>query len=350
MEISVAAFSARFTAWLRETNLFPDQSLHIDLLINPYAGAFRNRSRLANLIRALDQWPKPTSETGRRVTVKTRLTSPELPPLVPHPVGPDLHLVVVAGGDGTSRAALISALGMSAEEKAKLLFFRLPLGTGNDAADADDWATCLEVLSGRPVPGFQPRSLAMLEVTSPSLGLNYSFNIGSVGLDAWVVSLTNRFRKLMPGNTYSLMVDAATVFYEWATKMVPMQVKLTREGQVVSEWDEQLLLVAVGTSGHRTYGAGKHILPDDDNVVLAHRVNLLTKLAYRGPIYRGTHRGLPGIEFASGDAISITQAERLPMQLDGEEYWLEAGDYPLEIRRCDSGLQTLSSQTLSAAI
>jgi diacylglycerol kinase family enzyme len=342
METSVASFSALFSSWLRETDLFPEQSLHIDLLVNPHAGAFRHRSRLRRMLIELANFPRPFASSTRRVTVSTRLTSPELPPMVPHPVGPDLHLVIVAGGDGTSRSALISALGMSPEERAKLLFFRLPLGTGNDAADAPDWATCLQVLSGQTVAGYEPRPLDMLEVRSPKLGLHYSFNIASVGLDAWVVSLTNRFRKLMPGNTYSLMVDAATVFYEWATKMVPMNVVLRREGQIVAQWNRELLLVAMGTSGHRTYGAGKHILPDSDNLVLAHRVHLLTKLAYRKPIYLGTHRGLASIEFASGDQLTVSQSARLPLQLDGEEYWLEPENFPVEMRRCDSGLRTLS--------
>ena len=112
MEVSVASFSAHFTAWLRETRLFPDQTLHIDLLVNPYAGAFRHKGRLAALLRGLAERPA-VPIPGRKVTVSTRLTSPELPPLVAHPVGPDLHLIIVAGGDGTSRAALISALGMS---------------------------------------------------------------------------------------------------------------------------------------------------------------------------------------------------------------------------------------------
>ncbi|MEI8094147.1 MAG: diacylglycerol kinase family protein [Spirochaetales bacterium] len=341
MEISVATFSALFSAWLRATRLFPDRSLHIDLLVNPHAGAFRHKGRLSRLIQGLVERPV-VATPGRKVTVSIRLTSPELPPMVAHPVGPDLQLVIVAGGDGTSRAALISALGMTDEEKAKLLFFRLPLGTGNDAADADDWNTCLDVLSGDEAPGFEPRPLDMLEVRAPRLGLHHSFNIGSVGLDAWVVSLTNRFRKVMPGNTYSLMVDAATLFYEWATKMVVMDVELTQDGKPVAAWKDQLLLVAFGTSGHRTYGAGKHILPDEDNLVLAHRVNLLTKLSYREPIYRGTHRGLPGIEFARGDSLSVHQSARLPLQLDGEEFWLEPGDFPLTMKRVASGLRTLS--------
>jgi len=335
MERSVPSFCALFSSWLRGTDLFPDRTLHIDLLVNPHAGAFRQRRRLAKLLQELEarvgaDAAYTREHAGRKVTVSTRLTSPELPPTVAHPSGPDLHLIVVAGGDGTSRSALISALGMTSEEKSKLLFFRMPLGTGNDSADAEDFATCLEVLSGRSTTPTVIRPLAALEVTAPRLGTHFSFNIASVGLDAWVGVLTNRFKKLFPGNSYALMVDAATLFYEWLNKLATMTVVLEGEGSEVNRWVDQFLFVALGTSGHRTYGAKKKILPDDDNLCMAHRVSFLTKLAYRQPVYHGTHRGLPGIEFARGDRLQITQqGARLPMQLDGEVFWLEPGDFPV---------------------
>ena len=53
-------------------------------------------------------------------------------------------------------------------------------------------------------------------------------------------------------------------------------------------------------------------------------------------------RSLAGIEFASGDTLTVEQDARLPLQLDGEEEWLEPGDFPLVMKRLDSGLRTLS--------
>jgi len=335
--------------------LFPDQTLHIDLLVNPHAGAFRQRARLTRLLRELEARvaaDKAATDgevlrrrTGRKVTVSTRLTSPELPPAVAHPAGPDLHLIVVAGGDGTSRSALVSAMGMSADEKSKLLFFRMPLGTGNDSADAEDFSPCLDVLSGRSATPTEIRPLGVLEVSAPRLGAHFSFNIASVGLDAWVGVLTNNFKKLLPGNSYALMVDAATMFYEWLNHLVPMTVVLRRGGVEVNRWVDQFLFVAMGTSGHRTYGAKKKILPDDDNLCMAHRVSFLTKLAYRQPVYLGTHRGLPGIEFSRGDELHVAQeGARLPLQLDGEVFWLEPGDFPVTMAQRDSGLRTLGKR------
>ncbi len=169
---------------------------------------------------------------------------------------------------GTSRGALISALDLDPQAREALLFFRLPLGTGNDAAETRDWTGALAVLSGRG-GGLTVKSLPVLEVNIPGQPLHYSFNIASVGLDAFVVHLTNAMKSWFPGNSYSLMVDLAAFFYEAFVRVVPTKTELSLRGQPVLTWTEPFLLAALGTSGHRTYGAGKRVLPDDDNFCLA---------------------------------------------------------------------------------
>jgi hypothetical protein len=46
---------------------------------------------------------------------------------------------------------------------------------------------------------------------------------------------------------------------------------------------QDMLLIAVGVSGHRTYGSNKPILPDDDDVCFVSEMPLLRKLALKGP-------------------------------------------------------------------
>ena len=347
-------FRVLLVRWIEETRLFPEKNLHVDLILNPHAGAFRHQHRcnalVAELTKALEQrGPLHHLNEHREVRVLTWVT--EYPghekAILAHlqtsdPCGPgEQRLVVTAGGDGTSRGALISALTLSAEVRAGLLFFRLPLGTGNDGADCRDWSTALEVLKGS-AQSLEIRSLPVIEVHTQGHPVHFSFNIASVGLDAFVVHMTNRLKSWFPGNSYSLMVDVASFFYEAFVQVVASTLELTAQGKTVVRWDDRFLLAALGTTGNRTYGAGKRVLPDDDNFCLAGKKNLFTKLAYRKPFYEGTHRGLSGITLARGDALKVLSPVRVPIQMDGEVLWLNPENFPLTMNIVDHGLHVLT--------
>lgn len=216
-------FRASLVEWLEDSHLFPQKNLHIDLILNPWAGAFRRKGRYRPLIRGLEQARcRHGTEAAPRREVRVSTWTTDYPghekEILSHlqssdPCAPgDQRLIVTAGGDGTSRGTLISALDLPEEVRTTLLFFRLPLGTGNDAADAPDWTSALEVLSGRGRALFSVKALPVVEVRAPGLPVHYAFNIASVGLDAFVVHLTNRLKTWFPGNSYSLMVDAAAFF------------------------------------------------------------------------------------------------------------------------------------------
>jgi diacylglycerol kinase family enzyme len=348
-------FRVLFGAWLEETELFPGKNLHIDLILNPHAGAFRNTRRCRALVKDLRRVRAalgPAHPQNREIRVSTWTT--DYPghekAILAHlhsadPCGPqDQRLVVTAGGDGTSRGALISALELPREVREGLLFFRLPLGTGNDAAETRDWSTALEILSGRGSIPVRVQPLRVLEVKAEGHPPHFSFNIASVGLDAFVVHMTNRLKSWFPGNSYSLMVDVATFFYELFVRVVPSNLELTDQGRLVLRWEERFLLAALGTSGHRTYGAGKNVLPDDDNFCLAGKRNIFSKLAYRTPFYQGTHRGLEGITLARGDRLRVVSPVRVPVQMDGEVLWLDPSNFPLVMEVVERGLQVLSPQ------
>lgn len=346
------AFRHLMVEWLKATHLFPSQNLHIDLILNAHAGAFRHRGRCRalndGLVHAKKEIPfRPLPH--REVRVATFVTEypghekailAHLQAADPLPPG-ERRLVITAGGDGTSRGALISAIDLAPEVRSSLLFFRLPLGTGNDAAETRDWDEALDILSGRGSSSASPQPLLVLEVQAGGHPLHYSFNIASVGLDAFVVHMTNRLKSWFPGDSYSLMVDVAALFYEAFVPVVPSDLRLTKDGKTVFQWNESFLLAALGTSGHRTYGAGKRILPDEDNFCLAARKTLFTKLAYRKPFYNGTHRGLSGITLASGTTLTVQSPVRIPLQMDGEVLWLDPQDFPLTMQVVDRGLQAL---------
>ncbi len=341
----------RLVEWLRASRLFPDKNLHVDLIVNPQAGALLHSRRARKLLAILEGAHRRRGEHSPRRPVRVAVWTTEFPghekQILSHlatsdPLGPgDLRLVVTAGGDGTSRGTLISALSLDPSLLERTLFFRLPLGTGNDAADSPDWSAALEVLGGgNDQVGVRP--LPLIEVRTPGQPVHFSFNIASLGLDAFVSDLTNRLKAWFPGNSYSLMVDLATLFYESFVRVVPATLELTKGRQVSLRWTDAFLLAALGTTGRKTYGAGKKILPDHDNFCLAGRQNLFEKLGLRTPFYQGTHRGRPGIHLASGDTLTVSSPVRLPLQMDGEVLWLEPSDFPLTMTIVDRGVKVLS--------
>ncbi len=346
-------FRTLLIEWLENSHLFPESNLHIDVIFNPHAGALKSKHQSRALVAALQsakaalepaERPKRllrvsawnTEYPGHEKAILTHLQA-EDPLLQPG----DNRLVVTAGGDGTSRGVLISAITLEPRLLENLFFFRLPLGTGNDAAETRDWKLALDALSGRGRLSVQVKPLPVLEVRVPGQAPHYSFNIASVGLDAFVAHLTNHMKAWFPGNSYGLMVDLTAFFYEAFVKVVPTHLELSHDGKRVLEWHESFLLAAMGTTGHKTYGAGKKVLPDSDNFCIAGKRNLFSKLAYRKPFYEGTHRGLDGITLASGNALTVTSPVRVPLQMDGEVLWLEPGDFPVTLSIADRGLQIL---------
>jgi len=340
-------FRALLVDHLENTDLFPRKHLHVDLILNPSAGAFRSRARVRALLAGLKTHRDRGIRGAGGRTVKVSTWTTDYPgherEILAHlqdtdPCGPnEQRLVITAGGDGTSRGALISALGLPGEVRRGLLFFRLPLGTGNDAADAPTWVDAMEVLSGRGRP-VSVKPLPVIEVRAAGEPVHQAFNIASFGLDAFVSHLTNRLKSWLPGNSYKVMVDAAAFFYEAFVRVVPCRLVLEDGGRTVVDWNDRFLLAALGASGRRTYGGGIPVLPDDDNFCLAGKKNLLTKLAYRQPFYRGTHRGLAGITLAKGQRLTVRSPVRMPLQMDGEVLWLDPGAFPVVLTVEDRGL------------
>ncbi len=332
-------FRALFASWLAHTPLIADHALHIDLLLNPHAGAFRHRRRSDELLRELRSRALPGRKRPADVAVwTTERLGHETSILVPRNEGDRVRLVITGGGDGTSRGALISALGLEPGERTNLVFFRLPLGTGNDAADCAKFATALDVLAGAPA---RVEPLPVTEILAAGHAPHYSFNIASVGLDAFVAYLTNGLKRRLPGNSYSLAVDFVALFYEAFVPLAETSFVLTDHGQTTLSWSGSFSLAALGTTGRKTYGAGKKILPDDDNFCLAAVKSPFTKLSYRKPVYEGTHRSLKGIQFASGDRLAVTSPVRIPLQMDGEVLWLDPQNFPLTMSVTDRGLRVL---------
>jgi len=241
---------------------------------------------------------------------------------------PALRILMTAGGDGTALEVVGALMELPAAERDRWLVLRLPLGTGNDGSEGSDLGTALGRLLGPCVA--QPMS-AILVVPNPEGGKSpmWSFNIASVGADAFIAMMTNRLKSRFPGDSYKIMVDVAAATYNlaWPSKPTTIRSWLDASGERIVEGD--CLLLAVGASGSRHYGSNKKILPGQENVCFIPRMSLLGNFKIKGPISAGQHARFRDVQLFSADRLVVEYPGPLLFQADGEVTRLEPEDFPL---------------------
>jgi len=253
------------------------------------------------------------------------------------------RLIMTAGGDGTSLEVLSALMELPPAERDSYLVLRLPFGTGNDGSDGRDLKASLGrlLVASRP----SPRSAIRVE-PNPGGGKPHlwSFNIASLGADAFISDMTNRLKTVFPGDSYKLWVDVASVLYDIMWPTWPMKLRaFDADGNEIRCFDREILIMAFGASGRRQYGSNKSILPDDDNVCAINQMSLLRKLGVKGPIQKGAHRGMKEVELFSAARIVVAYGDRILMQRDGEVTRLSAADFPLEMEIVQDSYRTLEA-------
>ncbi len=212
-----------------------------------------------------------------------------------------------------------------------MAILRLPMGTGNDGADSPNLVDALMLLIKPSRIEFNP---ALRLVTAPGgqAAKNHpaclAFNILSVGLDAFVTHMTNKMKGKLPGDSYKLWVDIASLLYDRLYKVDFLDVKA--DGGAIT-LHEKLLLLAVGASGHRTYGAQKKILPDDRNVCALKQMPLLRKLALKDLFSTGKHIDKPEAILFNARRVEFSGSVPILAQMDGEAILLQPEDFPAAI-------------------
>jgi diacylglycerol kinase family enzyme len=249
------------------------------------------------------------------------------------------YLIITAGGDGTSLEALSVLYHAPAAVRARIAVLRLPMGTGNDGADSPDLARALNLLiqpsrveytpALRLIPAPDgPAGKAAAESKNPYL----AFNILSVGLDAFVTHMTNKMKGKLPGDFYKLWVDIASLLYDRLYTVDFLNVRaLDAQGKEIRSFREKLLLLAVGASGHRTYGSQKKILPDDRNVCALRQMPLLRKLSLKGLFATGAHIDKPESILFNAHRVEFSGSHPMLAQMDGETILLQREDFPAAI-------------------
>lgn len=332
-------------AILAHSPCFPQSKLIVDIIANPKAGGFkrprftarrkRELQQIVDLASALPLREKEvqvhlnrTERCGHASAIAQRVLERS------EANGQDsIHIIMTAGGDGTSLETAERLLHLPLEKKDRFALLRLPLGTGNDGSEGRD----LVVALGRFLNPLKFERRAAVQVRPAADGGKaplWAFNIASVGLDAYVADKTNRLKSVFPGDSYKFWVNVATMLYDRAYKVIPMGLKAWDDnGAKVRDSEQKRLFVAMGASGNRQYGSNKRILPGLENVITVSQTSLFRKLLVKGPIETGRHENVREVEHFTAAKIELTYEERIPLQCDGETEDLARCDFPLVMER-----------------
>lgn len=248
--------------------------------------------------------------------------------------------VMSVGGDGTHQETFSGFMAVDAAARARLLAFRFPAGTGNDAADAWNLEQAVTALrDGCPAVG-----AGAIEFNSPKRDRHYSFNIASIGVDAYVVHLTNKLKHWLPGDFYKPLTNIGVLFYERIHGIFRMIVEVYRHDAPAQRLERHNGILAFGVSGWRTYGSDKWVLPGEDNVCAIEKGNVLRNLELKRHLFKASHPSLPYTFMARANRLVVAYPGRIPLQLDGEVLWLDASDFPFEFRVVETGVSVLSAK------
>jgi diacylglycerol kinase family enzyme len=261
------------------------------------------------------------------------------------------YLLITAGGDGTSLEALSVLYHAPASVRSNIAVLRLPMGTGNDGADSPRLSHALKLLIQPSYVVYTPALQLLPAPGGPAAGLARSkgpylaFNILSVGLDAFVTHMTNKMKGKLPGDFYKLWVDIASLLYDRLYTVDFLDVRaLDDQGGEVCSFHEKILLLAVGVSGHRTYGSQKKILPDDRNVCAVRQMPLLRKLALKGLFTTGEHVNKPESRLFNARRVEFSGSYPILAQMDGETVLLQPEDFPAAIELTEPVIPVLKPE------
>jgi diacylglycerol kinase family enzyme len=239
------------------------------------------------------------------------------------------NLIITAGGDGTSLEVLTRLYHAPEEIRRDFVVLRLPMGTGNDGSDSWDLDKSLDLLIE---PSEIKRQKALRLTTASGKGPFLAFNILSVGADAFVTHMTNKMKGKLPGDSYKIWVDIASLFYDRIYKVGLMDVRsMDEQGKEIKSFRDKLLLMAVGESGQRTYGSHNWILPDERNICVLKQMPVFRKLALKTLLRNGTHIDTPEAMLWNTNTVEFSSQYPILAQMDGETVLLEEGDFPATI-------------------
>ncbi len=320
---------------------------HLDVVVNPAAGGFARRRKLTPAleiaVRRADEHPSadvlPHALHLTQYPFHGRVIGHELLDAIRSDETP--RLIVIAGGDGTHSEVMSALVGLPHELSRRFHVFRVPMGSGNDGADAFDIEAACTALFGASQAVLAPA----VRVSATGLEPMYSFNVASLGIDAFITGTVNKLKKVVPGDAYKVPADLATLFYGPVFGVGEMTVSLGPAGDPVEVLSDRFILVAFGASGYRTYGDHKRILPGDENVCAIRTDTLVKRIALKSRIYSGEHTSDPLVVMRKSDRIEVGYNRKIAVQCDGEAVWLRPENFPVVFERLDHSVPAIHAKS-----
>jgi len=310
----------------------------VTLVLNPVAGGFSHLGKYhSQLEKKLQELESLQSRDFKWEVIQTE--APGHGAIIAQELGNRVtgdEMVILMGGDGTSMEFCSGLMQVPLVKRSRLLLFRVPMGTGNDGLDAVDFQRALDGL----VTADDHQELPAVKIEPQGMDTQYAFNIGTIGLDAFVTHMTNLIKKYTPGSFYKVMVDFTTLFYDLFVKIRPMDIRIqTQEGE--KSFHDRVLLMCMGASGYRTYGNQMKILPDSHNLLAVGWASILRRILVKGTFYTGEHRNIPEAHFYETESVEVSYEGKILLNRDGDTLWLNKENFPLRFSVIPSGISVL---------
>jgi hypothetical protein len=178
--MSIQQFADGLSFLASRSPVFGDKPLDVTLIANPKAGGFtRPRVYARHLDELRDLSARASIRPVRSAPTSFRLCPTGYPGHATETTSslidesrarPEVErLVVTAGGDGTTLEVLSTLMEATEAERSRFVILRLPMGTGNDGADARELLDALSLLEG-PSRFDRQRALRVTPASASRLG------------------------------------------------------------------------------------------------------------------------------------------------------------------------------------
>lgn len=353
--INLSEIASLFEKLLSLSNPFAGQSFSCALIMNPYSRALRTTKNRRFILKELQNGvagmsvlqPKNQNDYLTHFASYMPQSLEALYKLAHDLAMPSQEaetgrkrLFLLAGGDGMHREFMAAFLKANPEAMTRAIFLRLPFGTGNDSADIEGLYELWPILHGNN----KLKQESAIRLKTKTGKTSYAFNIASFGLDAYVCLLTNRWKKYLPVNVFTLAADISTLVYDKLHPPALMTIELScKENKHL--FKDHFNLTVFGSSGFRSYGSKKKVLPDEENACLIRLIPSLTeKVKLKEALYLGLHTQQSEVQMLYWDEVKIDYPRKLLFQADGEVELFEAEDFPLKLSLLENILYVLKKE------
>lgn len=366
--LTASDISECISALISRNKLWSNKNVKVFLIVNQTAGCFTNKNKAKHYKKIFNKayediksLPEVTNSIESRIYSTEyaghakELAQGIVAEIIASRKENDENIIISAGGDGTS-LEVQTTLFLEAQKEIKkqeaimnhIAILRLPLGTGNDGTDGHKIEETVELLKSnlcfkneqaiKVYPEKAPDSEAVKLSKKNPLKYNednpqapwYAFNIASIGLDAYVVYMTNTVKKKFPGNLYHICVPLSGLVYNKDLPTGNAKIQLfNKNGELSETIESPLTLAAFGVSGNRVYGGGHKVLPNEHNLCFAPEITLLRLLLENHRFVDGSFVGTDIASLHTAEKIRIEYDQPILLQCDGEQVLLTTAHFPI---------------------